>query len=280
MAKEPWASRAEEFRLKLALECWEENVPEMDVEGAPAKFPTRSNKHFCCQIPIGSLMDPQWLASMNPSGVWNLSPYWIRYGYCNYMSHMRTRLVSMVRSKVQRCVKPVISRDSTEKMSWPETCAPNWVPTLTGLNHVLGSTCFKPIWDDPQLSLPAFFGERHLSEPPRGAGLYTAIALELGDLPRAKSAMEPLKHQDLRLAFQSLGGYWVPKNVGKWTITDYLALFIMCYYLYLSKYILKTYKEKSCWVWLLLKKYNPAVAGWSRVQNDATCPVEIGQPRC
>lgn len=65
--EEPWASRAEEFRLKLALECWEENVPEMDVEGT---------------------------------------------------------------------------------------------------------------------------------------GLYTAIALELGDLPRANSAMEPLKHRDLRLAFQ------------------------------------------------------------------------------
>ncbi|CAL1136454.1 unnamed protein product [Cladocopium goreaui] len=65
--REPWASRAEEFRLKLALECWEENVPEMDVEGT---------------------------------------------------------------------------------------------------------------------------------------GLYTAIALELGDLPRANSAMEPLKHRDLRLAFQ------------------------------------------------------------------------------
>eukprot|EP00435_Cladocopium_sp_Y103_P037026 s2025_g9.t1 len=31
--EEPWASRAEEFRLKLALECWEQSVPEMDVEG-------------------------------------------------------------------------------------------------------------------------------------------------------------------------------------------------------------------------------------------------------
>ena len=45
MAEEPWASRAEEFRFKLALECWEQNVPEMDVEGA--KFP---GCIFSCQM--------------------------------------------------------------------------------------------------------------------------------------------------------------------------------------------------------------------------------------
>jgi hypothetical protein len=69
-------------------------------------------------------------------------------------------------------------------------------------------------------------------EPPRGTGLYTAIALELGALPRANSAMEPLKHRDLRLAFQSLGGYWVPKNV-RGEMKNY-SLFSTVYYVLLS----------------------------------------------
>jgi hypothetical protein len=57
MAKEPWASRAEEFRLKLALECWEENVPEMDVEGATAKFPTSISAARSLLDPYGTLND-------------------------------------------------------------------------------------------------------------------------------------------------------------------------------------------------------------------------------
>ena len=165
------------------------------------------------------------------------------------------------------------------------TALKKWV----GLKHVLQinsqlwllwNTFYVQHVSSPFGMIPSWVYGAAGSEP-RGTGLYTAIALELGDLPRANSAMKPLKHRDLRLAFQSLGRYWVPEKKpweGKWKITDYLALFIICY---LSKYLEKHItKKKSCWVWLLLKKYNPAVAGWNRVQNDATCPVEIGQPRC